>query len=211
MTGYSAEHAALRLRRLRQCSRRRARRGKTDNSQDNCSRITEQTHGSPPGYSASAATCMRTMRSGSRGGSPRLSLSTTSMPSTTSPITVYWRLRKWPSSNMMKNWLLAESLLWPLRAMPTMVPGVVLRMSVFSGSASAMSLDSFAMFVRGANGPQLFRDGRFLDVVEIGELASEIGVALALDAVLGRAVAARRSFAVAVVELVDHRHAGAGD
>jgi hypothetical protein len=57
---------------------------------------------------ASAATCMRMMRSGSDGGSPRLSLSTTSMPRTTSPITVYWPLRNEPSSNMMKNWLLAE-------------------------------------------------------------------------------------------------------
>ena len=37
----------------------------------------------PPGYSASAATCMRTMRSGSRGGSPRLSLSTSPMPTRT--------------------------------------------------------------------------------------------------------------------------------
>jgi hypothetical protein len=32
MTGSSAEQAALRLRRLRQSGRRRARRGKTDNA-----------------------------------------------------------------------------------------------------------------------------------------------------------------------------------
>jgi hypothetical protein len=59
MTGYSAEHAALRLRRLRQGNRRHAGRGKTDDTRDNC--ITEQTQRSPPGYSASAATRMRTI------------------------------------------------------------------------------------------------------------------------------------------------------
>lgn len=30
------------------------------------------------------------------------------MPSITSPHTAYWPFRKWPSSNMMKNWLFAE-------------------------------------------------------------------------------------------------------
>src|SRR5262249_9991276 len=72
----------------------------------------------------SAATCMRTMRSGLLTapfcvGDPFLILSTTSMPETTSPTTVYWPLRLGVSSNMMKNWLLAE-LGFCARAIPTM-------------------------------------------------------------------------------------------
>src|SRR5690606_526132 len=57
---------------------------------------------------ASACTCARTMRSGLATGSPRLSLSTFSMPETTSPMTVYWPFRCGASANMMKNWQLAE-------------------------------------------------------------------------------------------------------
>src|SRR3974390_62834 len=59
-------------------------------------------------YFISAATCAWTILSGLVGGSPRLSLSTTSMPRTTSPTTVYWPLRWAFEANMMKNWLLAE-------------------------------------------------------------------------------------------------------
>ena len=58
--------------------------------------------------------------SGFSTGSPFLSLSTTFMPDTTSPITVYCPLRPGVSLYMMKNWLLAELLSPPLRAMPTM-------------------------------------------------------------------------------------------
>src|SRR5580693_8753658 len=47
--------------------------------------------------------------SGSRTGSPRLILSTFSMPETTLPQTVYWRLRKAASPKQMKNCELAES------------------------------------------------------------------------------------------------------
>src|SRR5262249_21927801 len=67
----------------------------------------------------SAATCTLAILSGFSTGSPRLILSTTFMPDTTSPITVYWPLSPDASLNMMKNWLLAE-LGSPLRAMPTM-------------------------------------------------------------------------------------------
>ena len=42
------------------------------------------------------------------------------MPDNTSPITVYWLFRNEASPYTMKNWQLAESLLLPLRAMPTM-------------------------------------------------------------------------------------------
>src|SRR6202043_3170245 len=68
---------------------------------------------------ASDATCTLTILSGSATGSPRLSLSTTSMPDTTSPTTVYFPLSDEPSANMMKNCEFAEfgSL---VRAMPTM-------------------------------------------------------------------------------------------
>src|ERR1700683_1793747 len=59
-------------------------------------------------YFISAATCARTILSGFAGGSPLRSLSTTSMPWTTSPTTVYFPLRAGPSANMMKNWLFAE-------------------------------------------------------------------------------------------------------
>src|SRR6266478_221076 len=68
---------------------------------------------------ASAATWTLSMRSGSTTGSPFLILSTTSMPDTTSPMTVYWPLREGVSLYIMKNWLLAELLSPPLRAMPT--------------------------------------------------------------------------------------------
>src|SRR5271169_6927991 len=47
--------------------------------------------------------------SGSRTGSPRLILSTFSMPETTLPQTVYCRLRKAASPKQMKNCELAES------------------------------------------------------------------------------------------------------
>src|SRR5208337_2456850 len=49
-----------------------------------------------------------TILSGSLTGSPRLILSTFSMPETTLPQTVYWRSRKWASSKQMKNCELAE-------------------------------------------------------------------------------------------------------
>ena len=56
----------------------------------------------------SAATFIDTILSGSWTGSPRLILSTLSMPSMTWPQTVYWRLRKAASSKQMKNCELAE-------------------------------------------------------------------------------------------------------
>src|ERR1044072_1780819 len=68
---------------------------------------------------ASAATCTRTILSGEAGGSPLASLSTTSMPDSTSPITVYWPFRNEASPKQMNHWLLALSLLLPLRAIPT--------------------------------------------------------------------------------------------
>ena len=48
-----------------------------------------------------------------------LDLSTTSMPDTTPPITVYFPFSDVPSANMMKNGELAETTL-AARAMPTM-------------------------------------------------------------------------------------------
>src|ERR1700754_5135823 len=66
----------------------------------------------------SDATCTFTILSGSTTGSPRLILSTTSMPDTTSPTTVYFPFSDEPSSNMMKNCELAE-LGSEVRAMPT--------------------------------------------------------------------------------------------
>ena len=51
----------------------------------------------------SDATCTFTILSGSATGSPRLILSATSMPDTTSPTTVYFPFRNEPSANMMKN------------------------------------------------------------------------------------------------------------
>src|ERR1700754_14759 len=67
----------------------------------------------------SDATCTFTILSGSATGSPRLILSTTSMPETTSPTTVYLPFSDEPSAYMMKNCELAE-LGSPARAMPTM-------------------------------------------------------------------------------------------
>src|SRR6185436_5418582 len=74
---------------------------------------------SPWPHLTSDATCTFTILSGSTTGSPRLILSTTSMPDTTSPITVYLPFSEEPSANMMKNCEFAElgSL---VRAMPTM-------------------------------------------------------------------------------------------
>src|ERR1700704_4111619 len=60
-------------------------------------------------YLMSDATCTFTILSGSVTSPPRdpggafLSLSTTSMPDTTSPITVYWPFRLGASANMKKN------------------------------------------------------------------------------------------------------------
>src|SRR5882672_5917048 len=74
----------------------------------------------------SDATCTFTILSGSVTWPPAdpggafFSLSTTSIPDTTSPITVYWLFRLEPSANMMKNCELAVSTLSPRRAMPTM-------------------------------------------------------------------------------------------
>ena len=57
---------------------------------------------------------METILSGVAGGSPRVILSTFSMPRLTRPHTVYWPSRKVASSKQMKNWLSAE--FWRLRA-----------------------------------------------------------------------------------------------
>ena len=73
----------------------------------------------------SDATCTFTILSGSVTAPPGepadafFSLSTTSMPDTTSPTTVYCPFRLEPSANMMKNCELALSTLSPRRAMPT--------------------------------------------------------------------------------------------
>src|SRR5580693_7229263 len=66
----------------------------------------------------SDATCTFTILSGSVTGSPRLILSTTSMPETTSPTTVYFPFSGVPSANMIKNCEFAESGL-AARAIPT--------------------------------------------------------------------------------------------
>src|SRR5947208_2980198 len=62
-------------------------------------------------HAASAAMCAFTILSGFFTGSPRLILSTFSMPSVTLPQTVYWPLRKDASSKQMKNWLSPEAVL----------------------------------------------------------------------------------------------------
>src|SRR5438477_12337504 len=73
----------------------------------------------------SDATCTFTILSGSvtwppdDPGGAFFNLSTTSMPDTTSPITVYCPLRLEPSANMMKNCELALSTLSPRLAIPT--------------------------------------------------------------------------------------------
>src|SRR6202012_4951517 len=51
---------------------------------------------------------METILPGLLGGSPFGRASTCSMPSTTSPQTVYWLSRKLLLARQMKNWLLAE-------------------------------------------------------------------------------------------------------
>src|SRR5665811_1076319 len=89
-----------------------------------------QMSGLRPGPTAahlmSDATCTFTILSGSVTSPPRdpggafLSLSTTSIPDTTSPITVYWPFRLGASPNMKKNCEFAVSTLSPRRAMPTM-------------------------------------------------------------------------------------------
>src|SRR3954466_1751760 len=61
------------------------------------------------GHAASAAMRALMILSGSFTGSPRLILSTFSMPEVTLPHTVYWLFRKEASSKQMKNWLSAES------------------------------------------------------------------------------------------------------
>src|SRR3954452_21883946 len=61
------------------------------------------------GQAASAAMRALMILSGSLTGSPRLILSTFSMPEVTLPHTVYWLLRKEASSKQMKNWLSPES------------------------------------------------------------------------------------------------------
>src|SRR5882724_10176829 len=62
----------------------------------------------PTDYAASAAMCALTILSGFCTGSPRLILSTFSMPELTLPQTVYWPLRNDASSKQMKNWLSPE-------------------------------------------------------------------------------------------------------
>src|SRR3954454_14442128 len=61
------------------------------------------------GYAASAAMRALMILSGSFTGSPRLILSTFSMPEVTLPHTLYWLLRKEASSKQMKNALSPES------------------------------------------------------------------------------------------------------
>src|SRR5450631_1779402 len=101
--GMVVEHAALRLAFAR-------RRDDAD-----CQRGQRQYPPIASGarHLTSAATRTLTILSGAETvplacGSPFLSLSTTSMPDSTWPITVYLPFRKGPSANMMKNWLLAE-------------------------------------------------------------------------------------------------------
>src|SRR5262245_18132256 len=60
-----------------------------------------------PRYYAASLALM--MRSGSLTGSPRLILSTFSIPAITLPQTVYWPLRNGASAKQMKNWLSPES------------------------------------------------------------------------------------------------------
>src|ERR1700712_3426770 len=83
------------------------------------SRISVLPNRATAAHLTSDATCTFTILSGSGTGSPRLILSTTSMPDTTSPTTVYLPFSDEPSANMMKNCEFAESLLAE-RAMPTM-------------------------------------------------------------------------------------------
>src|SRR4029079_18572311 len=63
-------------------------------------------------YFTSAATLSDLILSGFCTGSPRLILSTFSMPSITLPHTVYCLSRKLASSKQMKNWLLALLGFW---------------------------------------------------------------------------------------------------
>src|SRR5690348_18237322 len=69
-------------------------------------------------FLASDAMVALTILSGSRTGSPRLILSTFSIPSTTLPHAVYWLSRKVASPKQMKNWLSPE-LGSPARAIDT--------------------------------------------------------------------------------------------
>src|ERR1700683_2049495 len=55
--------------------------------------------------------------------------------------------------------------------------------------------------------PTLFHDGRFLDVVHLGKLSCQIGVAFTLDAVLRRSAPAGAAFAVIGIEAIDDIHA----
>src|ERR1700755_1263776 len=83
-------------------------------------------HRATTAHFMSDATCTFTILSGSATSPPRepggafLSLSTMSIPDTTSPITVYWPFRLGASPNMKKNCEFAVSTLSPRRAMPTM-------------------------------------------------------------------------------------------
>src|SRR5690242_6985224 len=118
--GPGVEHAAHDAALLTGGARRkrdRAERG-AGGAAEHCG--ARQPHSSPRYCFASAATWTWSILSGFATGSPLLSLSTTSMPDATSPITVYWPFRLGVSRYMMKNWLLAELLSPPLRAMPTM-------------------------------------------------------------------------------------------
>src|ERR1700730_6201363 len=78
--------------------------------------------GATAAHLMSDATCTFTILSGSvtlpleDPGGAFFSLSTTSMPDTTSPITVYWPFRLGPSANMKKNCELAVSTLSPRHA-----------------------------------------------------------------------------------------------
>src|SRR3954468_21879540 len=54
----------------------------------------------------------------------------------------------------------------------------------------------------------LLLEGRLLHIVEIAEIASQVGIALALDAALVGTAAVGGALAVAAVELVDDVHAG---
>src|ERR1700680_61167 len=89
-------------------------------------RICQMRGRSTADYLMSDATCTFTILSGSvtlppcDPGGAFLSLSITSIPDTTSPITVYWPFRLGASANMKKNCELAVSTLSPRRAIPTM-------------------------------------------------------------------------------------------
>ena len=93
-----------------------------------------------------AASFAEMIRSGLETGSPRLILSTFSIPAVTLPQTVYWPLSHGESAKQMKNWLSAESGLCA-RAMET-VPR-----TCFSPENSALSFLPSRRFPCRADNP----------------------------------------------------------